>query len=75
MLQQRSIGSVVAAERLVGPAGVRYDSVDDLVDRLRDASSLSAAADASWAGREALTFDAAADDLVSVLRRAVAGRG
>jgi hypothetical protein len=74
VLQQRSPGCVVAAERLAGAAGVLYDDVDDLVDRLRDRAGLDAAADASWTDRARFTFDAHADAVVRVLRRAVAAR-
>ena len=74
MLQQRSPGCVVAAERIVGCAGVLYDDLDDLVDRLRDRPVLDATADASWSGRGRFTFDAHADALVAVLRRAVERR-
>ena len=70
MLQSRSPGCTVAAERLLGPAGVLYDDVDDLVARLHDRPALAAAADASWAGRERFTFDAHADELVRVLQAA-----
>lgn len=74
MLQQRSPGSVVAAERVVGAAGVLYDDVDDLVDRLLDHAGLAAVAQACWAGRDRFTFDAWADDVVAVLRGAVERR-
>jgi hypothetical protein len=43
MLQSRSPGCTVAAERLLGPAGVLYDDVDDLVARLHDRAALTAA--------------------------------
>jgi hypothetical protein len=70
MLQSRSPGCTVAAERLLGPAGVLYDDVDDLVARLHDRAALTAAGEASWAGRDRFTFDAHADQLVRVLQSA-----
>jgi hypothetical protein len=74
MLQQRSPGCAVAAERIVGSAGVLYDDLDDLVDRLRDRPSLDAAGDACWSGRARFAFDTYADELVAVLRRAIERR-
>ena len=73
MLQQRSPGSVVAAERLLGDSAVLYDDVDDLVARLHDRAGLARAVRACWQGRDRFTFDAHVDRLVEVLERA-AGR-
>jgi hypothetical protein len=75
MLQQRSPGSVVAAERLLGDSAVLYDDVDDLVARLHDRAGLDRAARASQEGRLRFTFDAHVDRLVGVLERAAARRG
>jgi hypothetical protein len=67
LLQQRSPGCVVAAERLVGDAGVLYDDLDHLVERLRDRRAVHEAAEASWRGRRRFAFDTHADALLAVL--------
>lgn len=74
VLQSSSPGSLVAAERLVGDAGVLYDDADDLVERLRDRAGLDRAAKACWDGRDRFTFDAHVDRLVDVFTAAVEGR-
>lgn len=74
MLQQRSPGSIVAAGRIVGAAGVLYDDVDELVTRLGDRAALARTAQASWDGRRRFSFDTWCDELVAVLRRAAAAR-
>ena len=71
VLQQRSPGSTVAVERLVGAAGVLHDDTDDLVGQLHDRVLLDAAAKAQWEGRHRFTWDHWADDVVAVLQGAV----
>lgn len=75
VLQQRSPGCVVAVERLVGDAGVLFDDVDDLLQQLQGGTTLPAAREAQWRDRSRFTFDAHADDVAAVLRRAVARHG
>ena len=75
LLQQSNRGHAVAVERIVGEtgAGVIYDGLDDLVERLYAELASRSAAAASWRMRHQFTFDAHADWLVALLAR-VAGR-
>ncbi|MGK5448191.1 glycosyltransferase [Streptomyces radiopugnans] len=75
VLQQRSPGSVVAAERLVEQLGigVLYDGAEDLAARLHDTAGRGLLGNAVRAHRERFTFDAHADGLLALLR-SVAGR-
>jgi glycosyltransferase involved in cell wall biosynthesis len=75
VLQQRSPGCAVAAERLVERlgVGVLYDDVDDLVARLRDDAAAAECRAAVDRHRSWFAFDTHADALCAVLR-AVAGR-
>ncbi|MEN3534710.1 hypothetical protein AAH991_06330 [Microbispora sp. ZYX-F-249] len=70
LLQQRSPGCRVAADRLIEEtgAGLLYDDLDGLADRLRDAAALRRARDAVAAHRSSFTFDAHADRLVGLFR-------
>ena len=75
VLQRRSPGAAVAAERLVERlgAGVLYTDLDDLRAQLADQSAMARRRAAALAARAELTFDHHADRLVALLRR-VAGR-
>jgi hypothetical protein len=75
VLQQRSPGSTVAAERLVERlgVGVLYDDLDDLCAQLADEAAMDRRRAAALAAWPELTFDRHADRLVGLFRR-VAGR-
>jgi hypothetical protein len=73
-LQQANPGSRVATERILRDcgAGICYDGLDDLVDRLRAEVASGASAATTWAARGQFTYDAHADRLVDVYRAAAA---
>jgi hypothetical protein len=72
MLHQASPGSVVAVDRLLGDAAVRYDDVAHVVTLLHDGAALDVARAQTWKERHRFTFDAHADRLVDVLQTAAA---
>ncbi len=65
----------MASEALVAREGIglRYADLDDLVAQLHDRPRLAAARAAAWTARARHTFDAHADALAGILRRAAAG--
>jgi hypothetical protein len=75
LLQRRSPGGRVAADRLIEETGigVLYDDVDDVADRLRASGILAGARAAVSAHRSSFTFDAHADDLIALFRRLITG--
>ena len=68
-------GHLVAVQRVIlqTGAGVLYHDADDLADRLHAEVADRSARAAALAARHAFTYDAHADRLVTVLRRAAAG--
>ncbi|SDQ63709.1 glycosyltransferase family 2 protein [Quadrisphaera sp. DSM 44207] len=76
-LQQANPGHLVAVERVLRESGtgLLYRDLEHAVELLHAERASRTAGRATWAGREALTFDAHADRLVEVLRGAVARRG
>jgi glycosyltransferase involved in cell wall biosynthesis len=75
LLQHRSPGCRVAADRLVAETGIGllYDDAGDLADRLHDEATLARARAAVATHRNSFTFDAHADDLVTLFRSLAAG--
>jgi glycosyltransferase involved in cell wall biosynthesis len=71
VLQRRSPGCAVAAQRLVSETGigVLYDDPDDLAAQLGDRAAMDQRRARAWVCRHQFTFDHHTDRLVELFRR------